>query len=243
MILDLIHQEVSKALSQIENSDLSKLDIVVATNSKFGDFQTNVALQHAKILRKKPLDIAQNIADNLKESKIFSKVEIANPGFVNLTIETHVINDLLLNMKNCPSHGIEQTKSIETIVIDYSSPNVAKTMHVAHLRSTIIGDSLKRIYRACGYNALGDNHIGDWGTQFGKILYAYKNFEKPQGIEEDSVAMLEKIYQDFVKRAEEDSKLDDYARKELVLLQKKEEPNYGLWKKFIQISLTEFHKG
>ncbi|PCJ16409.1 MAG: arginine--tRNA ligase [Candidatus Cloacimonadota bacterium] len=242
MLLDLIYKEVSQALSQIENSDLSKLDIVVATNSKFGDFQTNVALQHAKILRKKPLDIAQNIANNLKSSAIFSKVEIANPGFVNMTIDTKVINKILLNMQSCKNNGIAQTKSQDTIIIDYSSPNIAKTMHVAHLRSTIIGDALKRIYRACGYNALGDNHIGDWGTQFGKILYAYKNFDKPKDIEEDSIAMLEKIYQEFNQKAENDKNLDDYARQELVLLQKKEEPNFSLWKKFIDISLKEFHK-
>ncbi|MCO4784034.1 MAG: arginine--tRNA ligase [Candidatus Cloacimonetes bacterium] len=242
MILDLIHNEVKKALTQIENTDSSKLDIVVATNNKFGDFQTNVALQHAKILRKKPLDIAQDIADRLQSSPLFSKVEIANPGFINISIDTQTINSLLTDMSSCQYNGISQTKSNETIIIDYSSPNVAKTMHVAHLRSTIIGDALKRIYKACGYNALGDNHIGDWGTQFGKILYAYKNFEHPTDIEKDSVAMLEKIYQEFTQKAEEDSTLDDYARQELVSLQKKEEPNYSLWKKFISISLKEFHR-
>lgn len=242
MILDLIHNEVSNALTQIENADVSKLDIVVATNNKFGDFQTNVALQHAKILRRKPLEIAQEIADKLQSSDLFSKVEIANPGFVNMTICTKVINVQLAAMNTCEFNGISQTESSDTIIIDYSSPNVAKTMHVAHLRSTIIGDALKRIYKACGYNALGDNHIGDWGTQFGKILYAYKNFEHPKDIEEDSVAMLEKIYQEFVQKAESDSSLDDYARKELVSLQKKEEPNYSLWKKFIEISLKEFHR-
>ena len=102
-------------------------------------------------------------------------------------------------------------------------------MHVAHIRSTIIGDALKRIYRACGFKVLADNHIGDWGTQFGKLLYAYKNFDIPEETDRNSVSFLEKLYQQFVALAKEDPTLNDHARAEVASLQREEEPNYSLW--------------
>lgn len=227
-----------KSLALIPTANLALLEILPATNSSFGDLQTNVALQHSRILKKNPMDIAQQIVDLLPQSELLEKVEIAKPGFINISLSPKALHDGLeeLNSNIKPP----QINHQKPIVIDYSSPNIAKTMHVAHIRSTIIGDSLKRIYQALGYRVIADNHLGDWGTQFGKLLYAWKNFPHPtmyQGIEK-----LENLYQEFIRQAEKEPELEDMARAELVLLQKKQSPNYELWQEFIQISLQEFHE-
>jgi arginyl-tRNA synthetase len=238
--MEQIKSLFENALKKIENTDINKLDIQPSTNSRFGDLQTNVAMQHAKLLRKSPMQIAEDIIQNLPEQSLISKVEVAPPGFINITLSDEFLNQCLLNLSQDVHFGIPQKENQPHVVIDYSSPNVAKTMHIAHLRSTIIGDALNRILSACGYKVTADNHMGDWGTQFGKLLYAYKNFPHPE--DKQGISMLEFLYQEFVRQAEESPELDELARTELVHLQKKEEPNYSLWQEFIQISLKEFHK-
>ena len=228
------------ALTKIENTDPNRLEITPATQKVFGDFQTNVAMQHAKLLKQNPRQIADNIIAELDETECFEKVEVVGPGFINIFLKTEFIEHHINHLSKDDLLGIHQTECDQPIIIDYSAPNVAKTMHVAHIRSTIIGDALKRIYRACGFKVLADNHIGDWGTQFGKLLYAYKNFDIPEETDRNSVSFLEKLYQQFVALAKEDSTLNDHARAEVASLQREEEPNYSLWQKFISISLTEF---
>jgi arginyl-tRNA synthetase len=235
-----IHDLFVKALEQIENTDIDKLEITAATNAKFGDLQTNVAMQHAKLLRKSPLQIAELIVSMIPENNIIDKVEVVKPGFINVFLSTEFINQSLHNVFNDEHLGIPQLSDAPCVVMDFSSPNVAKTMHIAHIRSTIIGDALRRIYSACGCKVIADNHLGDWGTQFGKLIYAWNNFEKPS--DKEGVELLESLYQEFVRKAEEDDTLNDHARAELAKLQKKEEPNYSLWQEFIQMSLKEFHQ-
>lgn len=233
-----IHSLFVAALGKIEGANPELLDIQPASNSNFGDLQTNVALQHSRLLKKNPMDIATEIIRLLPENKLLSTVQVAKPGFINISLTTESLNEWL----NKFSADIKppQVKASGPVIIDYSSPNIAKTMHVAHIRSTIIGDSLKRIYRSLGYEVIADNHLGDWGTQFGKLLYAWKNFPHPQNF--SGVELLENLYQEFNRQAEAQPELEDRAREELVLLQKKQNPNYQLWQEFIQISLQEFHE-
>ena len=230
-----------KALDSLEGTDQNLLEVVPATHPRFGDFQTNVALQHAKILRKSPLVIAEELVSHLSCDELLESVEVQKPGFINLRLSKSFLESRLSTLYNSENLDLPSLKAPRTMVLDYSSPNVAKTMHVAHLRSTIQGESLKRIYRALGWKVIADNHIGDWGTQFGKLLFAYKNFEHPGHHAQDSIAMLEEIYQEFVRKAEGEPELEERAREELASLQRKEEPNYSLWKKFLKISLGEFH--
>lgn len=229
-----------KVLHTIEGTDVSRLEITPSTQKIFGDFQTNVAMQHSKILRKNPREIANLIVQLIQKPTFVDKLEIVGPGFINIFLKNDHIEQSIQKLSQDEFLGISQVGANQTVVIDYSAPNVAKTMHVAHIRSTIIGDSLKHIYRACGYTVMADNHIGDWGTQFGKLLYAYKHFDIEDNERTDTVPFLESLYQKFVALAKEDNDLNKYAREEVAALQRKEEPNYSLWKKFISISLKEF---
>ncbi len=239
MIRDL-QALLSSALNQIEGTIPEKLQILPATHERFGDFQTNVALQHAGVLRKKPLDIAKQLISLLPQDSILEQVQIAPPGFVNLTLKNSFVCESLEKLFEDPFHGVSQFGENQVHLVDYSSPNVAKTMHVAHLRSTIIGDAITKVHRACGFKVISDNHLGDWGTQFGKLLYAYKNFSAHT--ETITIEDLEKLYQEFNSRADQDPELENRAREELCLLQDKQEPNFSLWKKFTQISLEEFRQ-
>lgn len=242
MLMKTLTDLFRKALQTMEGADPALVEITPATQLKFGDFQTNVAMQHARLLKKKPREIAEEIVAALPENDTILSTEVMGPGFINIRLQENCLGEALFRQSEDEFLGVEQSGKNQTVIVDYSSPNVAKTMHVAHLRSTIIGDALKRILRSQGYRVLGDNHIGDWGTQFGKLLVAYNRFERPEDLPEDSVALLENLYQEFVRRAETDPSLEDEARSELARLQKKEEPNFGLWQKFISISLAEFEK-
>ena len=128
------------------------------------------------------------------------------------------------------------------VIIDYSSPNIAKRMHIGHLRSTIIGDSIARIYRYLGYKVIADNHIGDWGTQFGKLIIGYENYLDRTAYEQNAVEELERVYVEFSKAAEENPALEDRARLELKKLQEGDKKNYALWQEFITASLKEYNK-
>jgi arginyl-tRNA synthetase len=228
------------ALAKIEGTVPEKLQILPVTHERFGDFQTNVALQHAGVLRKNPLAIAKELISHLPKDSILEEIEIAPPGFINITLKNTFVCDSLEALFDDPFHGVSQFGTDQVHLVDYSSPNVAKTMHVAHLRSTIIGDAIKKIHKACGFTVIADNHVGDWGTQFGKLLYAFKNFSKD--LEAVAILDLERLYQEFNARAEQEPELEDLARQELCLLQEKQEPNYSLWKQFTQTSLEEFRK-
>ena len=128
------------------------------------------------------------------------------------------------------------------IIIDYSSPNIAKRMHIGHLRSTIIGDSVKRLCNFLGYHTVADNHIGDWGTQFGKLIVGYHNWLDKEAYEKNPIEEIERVYVEFTKQSEEHPELEDIAREELKKLQDGDEENYKLWQEFIKVSLQEYNK-
>mgnify|MGYP003332300116 CR=1 FL=1 len=237
-MLNHLHNLVREALSSIDGTNPELLEITVATHQRFGDFQTNVALQHAKILKRNPFQIAEEISERIPSNTVLKSIDIQKPGFINFQIADSYLESCLKEVLDGEEPRLPQEPDNPTILFDYSSPNVAKTMHVAHLRSTIQGDSLKRIYKALGWQVIADNHIGDWGTQFGKLLYAFKNF--PKSSEGLNISFLEKIYQDFVSKAEVEPALEERAREELASLQRKEEPNFSLWQEFLRISLAEF---
>ena len=128
------------------------------------------------------------------------------------------------------------------VIIDYSSPNIAKRMHIGHLRSTIIGDAVKRLYNFLGYHTVADNHIGDWGTQFGKLIIGYRKWLNKEAYEKNPIEELERVYVEFAKESENDPTLDDMAREELKKLQDGDKENYALWQEFIKVSLDEYNK-
>jgi arginyl-tRNA synthetase len=146
------------------------------TDGKFGDYQANFAMPLAKKLGKPPRDVASSIVDSVQLSDVCSKIEIAGPGFINLTLDDGWVKARLAAAVSDDRLGVVRVASPRKFVVDYSSPNVAKPMHVGHIRSTVIGDALARVLRFVGHDVITDNHLGDWGTQFGMIIYGYKHF-------------------------------------------------------------------
>lgn len=213
-----------------------------ATDPRFGDFQCNDAMQLAKQLHKPPRAIAEAVVHALPLPDTLSKIEVAGPGFINLTVNPVWLAQQLCELSATPGFGIPNAGAEKTIVIDYSSPNAAKQMHIGHIRSTVIGNALDRIYRALGYRVIADNHLGDWGTQFGILIEGYRHFLTDAQRENLTVADLEKAYVESYGRAKDDEAWMDTCRKELVKLQQGDPENHAIWKRFIDISIAEFNR-
>jgi arginyl-tRNA synthetase len=223
--------------------DFSFVRVVPATDPKFGDYQCNDALKLAKGLKRNPREVGAAVAERLKGCDAFEKVEIAGPGFLNLTVSRDWLGARLHDLSSSPSCGIPQTGAGKRVVIDYSSPNAAKQMHIGHIRSTVIGCAIDRIFRALGYEVVADNHLGDWGTQFGILIKGYRECLTDEERENLTVANLEKCYVlSAAKAKEEDGVWKDACRAELVKLQQGDAGNLALWKRFIDISIGEFER-
>ena len=232
----------SENISRIFGADyIEKIDIQNSTKKEFGDFQTNFAMMSSKLIGKNPREIANTIIENFEKNDIIEKLEVAGPGFINIFLKNSFLNEEIKKLEN-EKYDFSFLNIDKTVIIDYSSPNIAKRMHIGHLRSTIIGDSIKKILNFLGFKTLADNHIGDWGTQFGKLIVAYKNWLDKKAYEEDPIGELERIYVLFSDKAKKDPALEDEAREELKKLQLGNEDNQKLWKEFIDISLKEYNK-
>ena len=226
-------------------NDFAKIRAVPATDPRFGDFQCNDALASARVLRLPPRKIAEAVFAKLMETKpdFIEKVELAGPGFLNITVSTDWLAARLAALSGTATLGIPQTGAGKRVVIDYSSPNAAKQMHIGHIRSTVIGNAIDRIYRALGYDVVADNHLGDWGTQFGILIKGYRELLTEDEREHLSVANLEKCYVLSAAKAKEaDGVWKEACKAELVKLQRGDPANRALWKKFIDISITEFNR-
>lgn len=230
-----------KVISELyPDKELKALEISIATNESFGDYQCNFAMMNSKLIGENPRKIAEAIKENFPENDIVEKIEIAGPGFINIFLKDTYISSFVNRLGEKYDFSFLNTSG--DVVIDYSSPNIAKRMHIGHLRSTIIGDSIYRIYKYLGYNMVADNHIGDWGTQFGKLIIGYNNYLDKEAYKENPVEELERVYVEFSKAAEDNPELEDIARAELKKLQDGDETNNALWKEFIEASLNEYNK-
>jgi arginyl-tRNA synthetase len=194
-ILAQIRERFAEALGQLVDDPRELLDMVRASqDAKFGDYQANCAMPLGKKLSRPPREIAEEIVAHLKIDDLCEPPEIAGPGFINLRLRSDWIVDRVEAARGDERLGVEPTAEPKTYVIDYSAPNVAKPMHVGHIRSTVIGDSLYRTLQFLGHRAIGDNHIGDWGTQFGMIIYGYRNFCDTAAYEASAVTELARLY-------------------------------------------------
>ena len=165
-----------------------------AQDAKFGDFQANMAMPLAKALGRPPRDVAAEIVSNLDVADLCEAPEVAGPGFINLRVRDDRLATETARLAPDDRLGVPTVEYPKNVVIDFSAPNVAKPMHVGHLRSTVIGDALVRVYKFLGHKTIGDNHIGDWGTQFGMILYGYKHLLDREAFEREPVAELARLY-------------------------------------------------
>ena len=226
----------------------TSLHVQPATDTAFGDFQCNDAMALAKKLRRPPRAFAEAIVAALPADAAPASATIAGPGFINLKVSSDWLAAELDRAATLPAAGEGRT-----VVIDYSSPNVAKPMHIGHIRSTVIGNALHRIFLALGYKVIADNHIGDWGTQFGIIIKGYREFLDREALERDPIEELQRIYVESYSRtkaaddATEEQKAAaaawlDACRMETVKLQQGDPDNRALWQEFIRLSLGEFDK-
>ncbi|MDP6932939.1 MAG: arginine--tRNA ligase, partial [Myxococcota bacterium] len=213
---------------------------VPTRNPSHGDYQSNHAFRVGRALKTNPRAVAEAVVAVLPEHPAVERVEVAGPGFVNFFLSEAWLADHLAGMVGAQACGVVQGGAGTTVVIDYSSPNVAKRMHVGHMRSTIIGDALARIHRAAGWRVVADNHIGDWGTQFGKLIVAWREWLDEAAFEADPIGELERLYVSFGEQATDS--MEAQARAETAKLQAGDPGNRALWERFIQVSMTEFER-
>lgn len=222
--------------------DWSAVRVQPATDTRFGDFQCNDAMQAAKTLRKPPRAIAEAAVKALPLPPMLEKAEVAGAGFINLTVSAAWLAEQVAALSAAPRFGIPDAGRGKTLVIDYSSPNVAKPMHIGHIRSTVIGNAIDRMYRALGYRVIADNHLGDWGTQFGILIQGYRAFLTDEERAALTVELLERVYVQSYNRTKEDPAWLDACKAELVNLQQGDAGNRAVWERFIAISLDEFSR-
>src|SRR6516162_10639838 len=211
-------------------------------DSRYGDYQSNVAMVLAKRLDEKPRNLAIRIVEALSVDRLEFSAETAGPGFINFRISPQFLTEHLRCLAIEERLGVEPARSRRTIVIDFSSPNIAKPMHVGHIRSTVLGDVLARVARYLGHHVITDNHLGDWGTQFGKVIYGWKHLLSPEELERDPVAELVRIYREADNLAKSDAAELEECRAELVKLQQGDRENQGIWQRCVDLSRDEFAK-
>lgn len=236
-------KEIALLIKNITNLNVEEiLELIEIPNSNMGDFAFP-CFKLAKTMKKSPNIIASELAKKIENKDFISDIKVVN-AYINFYINKEVyIKEILTTIfKEKDKFGNSIIGNNKTIVIDYSSPNIAKPFHIGHLRSTVIGNSLYKILNKLGYNVIGINHIGDWGTQFGKLIVAYKKWGNKNLIEKDDIKELSKIYVKFHKESEKDKSLEDEARLWLVKMQEGDEEALSLWKWFCDISMKEFDR-
>lgn len=236
----ILSDHARAAIRQALDTD-AEPDVRECADPRFGDYQVNGVLPLAKTLRDNPRKLAQQVVEALGPmlADICEPLEIAGPGFINLRLKESWIAADVGRRAADPRLDVDQAADPKTIIVDFSSPNVAKKMHVGHLRSTIIGDALVRTLRFMGHTVTGDNHVGDWGTQFGIIIWAFKFHADEAALAADPVPELERLYKLGTAMGKEDPAVADLCRAELAKLQQGDEENLALWTRFVAISRAD----
>jgi arginyl-tRNA synthetase len=236
--------EIAKAIATAAGLEPTEVvgGIEIPPNTDMGDYAFP-CFRLAKTLRKAPPLIAADIAEKIVKPDFISEIKIQG-AYVNLFTDKGMFaKEILENVVDeKENYGKSDIGNGKTIVVDYSSPNIAKPFHVGHLRSTVIGNAIYKIHEFLGYNCVGVNHLGDWGTQFGKLIVAYKNWGSKQAVEEKGIEELMRIYVKFHDEAENKPELDDEARGWFVKMQDGDEEALLLWKWFYEISMKEFDR-
>jgi arginyl-tRNA synthetase len=241
----LPHKQIELKLQQavravLVDADVSTVLVRPCPDPKFGDYQSNALMSLAKARKMNPRRLASDVVAKLDVGALCEKVEIAGAGFLNFRLKNTVLTDMLQSAARGEHLFFEKTASPQTTVIDFSSPNVAKPMHVGHIRSTILGDCLARTLRLLGHRVITDNHIGDWGTQFGKLLVGWKKHLDPAALKTDPIAEMERLYKLVNAAGEADEKILEAARQELVKLQGGDAKTLRIWREMIALSQKQF---
>lgn len=240
-IYSLLKEKLQLAIVKSFGSEYADLDPLIrpTQNPEFGDYQANVAMSLAKPLKRKPRDIAELICQNAELEQICDTPEIAGPGFINLRLKAAAIADQLSVLSKDERLGIDKVSQPESVVVDYSGPNVAKEMHVGHLRSTIIGDAISNVLQFMGNTVTRQNHLGDWGTQFGMLI---EHLLDTGWNREDSKSIgdLNVLYQEAKKHFDSDADFAERSRQRVVALQGGDEQTLALWRALVTESRRYF---
>lgn len=221
---------------------IPQFSIEVPENPEHGDYSTNIAMLVAKVLKKNPMEIAANLAKELAAVQEFEKAEATNPGFINVVLKDDFLMSHLNEVVSAP-HEMGDYGKGKTVVVEYFQLNIAKSPHVGHLRSAVIGDSIKRMLLSQGYHAISDTHVGDWGTQFGFLLLKYKKLvPTQQEIFISDISATAKAYTEIVEKAEDDPEVREQAKAEFAKLEHGDGENRKIWKKLVSTSMEELKK-
>ena len=234
----LLGRRLSEALAAAQFPNAGEL--TPTTDPRFGDYQTNAALVLGKQRGENPRKVAEEILGHLDVSEWCEPPSVAGAGFINFTLRPAAIAKKAAALLKDERLGMTETGSPRRIVIDFGSPNVAKPMHVGHIRSTLLGDALARTAQFLGHDVIRDNHIGDWGTQFGMVIYGWKNLLDRQALARDPIAELVRIYKETNDRSTIDPSVRETCREELVKLQAGDPENFSIWKQCVDLSMQEF---
>lgn len=239
-----LQQELESRLAQavaVVVGEPAAAPVVPVADLRFGDYQSNAAMVLAKQRKTNPRALAGEIIGRLDLTGL-AAAEIAGPGFINFRVLPEAFAARAEALLRDERLGVPATGTGRTVVVDFSAPNVAKPMHVGHIRSTIIGDSLARVARFLGFKVIADNHIGDWGTQFGMILHGWKTLLDRAALEADPIAELVRVYREINAAAKADPAVMETCKAELVKLQAGDPENLGIWQQCIDVSKQGLQK-
>jgi arginyl-tRNA synthetase len=241
----VLHHLIEERLQQtiaalLPGTDTGCLLVRPCPDPKFGDYHTNALMALAKEHKMNPRQLAAAAQDRLEVRDWCEQVEVAGAGFLNFRLKPSAIAAVLQAVCRGDHLFFQKARQVRTIVVDFSSPNVAKPMHVGHIRSTILGDCLARVFSLLGHHVITDNHLGDWGTQFGKLLVGWKRFRDAEALAADPLAEMERLYKAVNHACETEPSLLESARQELVKLQQGDPENLGIWQEMIALSQSQF---
>jgi arginyl-tRNA synthetase len=239
----LIEQRVQAAVASVlPDANLATVHVRPTADPKFGDYQCNALMSLAKERKRNPRQLAEEVLKNLQVADLAEKVDIAGAGFLNFRVAPAAIANTLLSAHRGEHLFVTPTAKARTYVVDFSAPNVAKPMHVGHIRSTGIGDAIARTLRQLGHRVVTDNHIGDWGTQFGQLLIGWKKYLDRAALERAPLEEMGRLYKKVHAEFEASDEVKTEARQELVKLQNGDAENLAFWQEMIRLSLREFQK-
>ena len=236
----LLAKKLSDALASAGLPEAGEL--TQATDPRFGDYQTNVALILGKQRGENPRALAEKIVAQLDVSDVSEPPAVAGAGFINFTLRHAAVEKQTLDVLRDDRLGVAETESPRRIVIDFGSPNVAKPMHVGHIRSTFLGDALARVAKFLGHEVIRDNHVGDWGTQFGMVIWGWKNLLDRQALQRNPLAEIVRIYKETNERVSKDPEVREACRQELVKLQAGDKENADIWNECVAFSMQDFER-
>src|SRR5881394_3427531 len=234
----LLTKKLSDALARAGLPEVGEL--TQATDSRFGDYQSNVALVLGKQRGENPRALAEKIVARLDVDDVCERPAVAGAGFINFTLRSAAIQKQAFDILRDQRLGVAETESARRIVIDFGSPNVAKPMHVGHIRSTVLGDALARVAKFLGHEVIRDNHVGDWGTQFGMVIWGWKNLLDRQALQRNPLAEIVRIYKETNHRASNDPGVREACRQELIRLQAGDKENLDIWNECVAFSMQDF---